>query len=138
MKSKDLVVQFHDIKNGLLKERQQATNRVDEIDKALNELADTVRNLKKPVALDNPAPSPGPGRPMGKGKSSWSPNRGAVSAALKELLAGGPKTKEKIIEYMEKKGIKTAPGRTLRQMIDTVVYSKYYVRDGDKFALAKK
>jgi hypothetical protein len=134
---KDTIKVFTHAHNDLLQERKLTVDRLAEIDAAL---ASLTKNLPAPIRSASAVPAvvpSGPGRPIGKGKSSWSPNRGAVSAALRECLAGGPKTKAKIIEYMAKEGIKVPPGKSLRQLIDTVIYSKYYTRKGDTFALAK-
>lgn len=81
MKSKDKIMQFRDIKNGLLQERKKLAARVEQIDAAINEVTEVSKSLMKPAVLAAavpPAPAPAPrsraglGRPMGKGVSSWS------------------------------------------------------------------
>ena len=144
MKSKDKIMQFRDIKNGLLQERKKLADRVEQIDAAINEVTGVSKSLKKPAVLDAavpPAPAPrsrsGLGRPMGKGASSWSKTRGEVIAAARECLASGPKTKEEVVAFASKRGLKPVGGRSLRQRLDTVLYSKYFKRHGDKFTVKK-
>ncbi len=150
MKSKDTIMQFRDIKNGLLQERKKLADRVEQIDAAINEVTEVTKSLKKPAVLAAavppapalaPAPAPrsrsGLGRPMGKGASSWGKTRGEVIAAARDCLASGPKTKEEVVAFASKKGLKPVGGRSLRQRLDTVLYSKYFKRQGDKFAVKK-
>ena len=146
MKSKDKIMQFRDIKNGLLQERKKLADRVEQIDAAINEVTEVSKSLMKPAVLDAavpPAPAPAPrsrsglGRPMGKGASSWSKTRGEVIATARECLASGPKTKEEVVAFASKRGLKPVGGRSLRQRLDTVLYSKYFKRHGDKFAVKK-
>ena len=121
MKSKDKIMQFRDIKNGLLQERKKLADRVEQIDAAINEVTGVSKSLKKPAVLDAavpPAPAPrsrsGLGRPMGKGA-----------------------TKEEVVAFASKRGLKPVGGRSLRQRLDTVLYSKYFKRHGDKFTVKK-
>jgi hypothetical protein len=74
---------------------------------------------------------------MGKGASSWGKTRGEVIAAARECLASGPKTKEEVVAFASKRGLKPVGGRSLRQRFDTVLYSRYFKRQGDKFAVKK-
>ena len=134
MKSKDKIMQFRDIKNGLLQERKKLADRVEQIDAAINEVTGVSKSLKKPAVLRSRS---GLGRPMGKGASSWSKTRGEVIATARECLASGPKTKEEVVAFASKRGLKPVGGRSLRQRLDTVLYSKYFKRHGDKFAVKK-
>jgi len=146
MKSKDKIMQFRDMKNGLLQERKKLADRVAQIDAAMNEVNEVSKSLKKPAVLPAavpPAPAPAPrsrsglGRPMGKGASSWGKTRGEVITAARDCLASGPKTKEEVVAFASKRGLKPVGSRSLRQRLDTVLYSKYFKRHGDKFAVKK-
>jgi hypothetical protein len=147
MKKKDKIMQFRDMKNGLLQERKKLAERVAQIDAALNGVSTMTKSLKQPAVLDGgavpsapslaPRPRSGLGRPMGKGASSWGKTRGEVIAAARECLASGPKTKEEVVAFASKRGLKPVGGRSLRQRFDTVLYSRYFKRQGDKFAVKK-
>ena len=60
---------------------------------------------------------------------------GALTQAVKDALANGPRTKREVLAALERSGVPL--GGAPLEVVDSVIYTRHFKRDGQLFALAK-